>query len=40
MSSFVINLFVVFKFLEVKELLVNISPILFVFSATDILPIA
>ena len=40
MSSFVINLFVVFKFLEVKELLVNISPVLFVFSATDILPIA
>jgi hypothetical protein len=40
MSSFVINLFVVFKFLEVKELLVNISPLLSTLFFTDILSAA
>ena len=38
--SFAINFFVVIVFLEVKELLVNISPVLFVFSTTDIFPTA
>ena len=38
-SSFVINLFVVFKFLEVKELLVNISPLLSTLFITEIFPV-
>ena len=34
--SLAINFFVVIVFLEIKELLVNISPVLSVFSTTDI----
>jgi hypothetical protein len=38
--SFAINFFVVTVSLDVNVLLVNISPVLFVFSTTDIFPTA
>ena len=38
--SLAISFFVVIVFLDVKELFVNISPVLFVFSTTDIFPTA